>query len=115
MRENLTSGLTRGAGASLPLLYLGCAGKNTCQSWADRPGRKIRSRRRYVDIESIYKRNSKTTSNLLFIAHKKKQSAKPIAFCKMIEAYFKKLVVNDSFKFVDALVVGIPRTGMSAV
>jgi hypothetical protein len=33
----------------------------------------------------------------------------------MIEAYFKKLVVNDSFKFVDALVVGIPRTGMSAV
>jgi hypothetical protein len=66
-------------------------------------------------IESIYKRNSKTTSNLLFIAHKKKQSAKPIAFCKMIEAYFKKLVVNDSFKFVDALVVGIPRTGMSAV
>jgi hypothetical protein len=43
----------------------GCAGKDARQLTARR------SSRRYVDIESIYKRNSKTTSNLLSIAHKK--------------------------------------------
>jgi hypothetical protein len=35
----------------LSWFLLGCAGKNTCQSWADRPGRKIRSRRRYIDLK----------------------------------------------------------------